>query len=198
MRRIAESVDDADYSHENKRDKLDDCCRRLEFARELGRNAVYNISHAEIEHHYNHAFRSYYTTALCRRNGHGEIRICRGEKYKRITCGNPCENACHGRVIDKSGKPAHIVSIFAAHESLGIVDYTVYLFEFLCHAGEREQAEEHYRAADEPCKYAYFKVASRGIEDVLRLEEDAGTDNYADNHTYGCKQPVLFSQFVFH
>ena len=95
-------------------------------------------------------------------------------------------------------EPTPALIRYLADRRFGIVHDAIDLFIFLGHTGECEDAGEHDRAADEPCDDAERHITVCDLEDRLCLEENAGTDDNANNHANCGEKAVFAFQFVIH
>lgn len=190
--------DNACDSHEPERDELDDRGRRLELARELGRQGVHHERADEEDHHQHHAFGSDDAAALVRRYQQREVWPAGGDEDQRVAGSQPREYDRQGRIVDDAHEPADVVAVTGADRRFGVVDYAVDLLVLLRHQREGEYAEDHDEAADDPSQDAQRHVALGLLKYSLSLEEDSGPDNYADDHADRGKEPEFAFQFVCH
>lgn len=193
-----ETGNDADDRHDAERDELNDRGGCLDLACELRRKRVDGIGAAEVEQHERDALRADHDAALIDVDEQRHIREHRREEHECIAGGEPSQSRRQGRIIDRGQEPAHIIAVFRADRRFGIVHDAIDLFIFLGHTGECEDAGEHDRAADEPCDDAERHITVCDLEDGLCLEENAGTDDNANNHANCGEKAVFAFQFVIH
>ena len=198
MRRAYKTDDNADHCHQEQRDELYNGGGGLELTGKLWGERVHDIRADEIEQHQREALGPDDAAALRGRDYQREIRPAGGDEHEGIARGEPREHRRERGVIGRRQEPADIIPVLLADRGLGIVDDAVDLFVALRHGGKGQDADYHYRAADDPCEDAERHVALGLLENGLRLEEHAGADDYTDDHAYCGEQAKFFLKLSFH
>ena len=184
---VHQAVDNANDCHQCQRDELDDGGGSLDLACQLGGQGVDGVGTTEEEHGQSHTFRADDAAALGCRDNHGKVGVDGVDEDQGVAGAEPGQDRGHGGVVDSGHKPAHVVAVLGAHQSFGVVHHAVDLLILLCHVGKGQDAGDHDEAADGPGSDAQGHITVGLLQDRLRLEEHAGTDDDADDQAYGGK-----------